>query len=284
MQPIFEERYNNLIQSLDTIAAKQQPILIRAIKAIEAVETALNDLKHLTSQYEFADVAGEIDFYKNTLPFFQSLFIYYASVFRIERTLPSREEENRMKILKNELKKIHFFMDEYKDFVTYYILGKSYQDTIYFTKQYDNEQRWQFLEIYTYGIDATTCPRYSLLLSTVLAYEKLQKYLLEAATTSEAESVADASSMPDNDMKWQGSITSLAELIIGLYASRVFKNPKIPLAKVSRYICRMFGIEPINIHKAKEELRMRKKSRSPFFDTTRLNLLRFWDEEDLNAL
>jgi hypothetical protein len=282
VQSIFEQRYNNLLQALDRIATKELSVLKHTEKAIEAVETALNELKQLNRQRAFTDVSEEIDYFKNTLPYFQSLLIYYASIFRIERCLPVGEEESRIKFIKKEQKKIHSFMEEYKDFVTYYSLGKSYQDTIYFTKQYDNEQRWQLLDIYAYGVDEGTCTRCSLLLSTVLAYKKLQKYLQEAITP-ERSGVVGAAFVPDDDMTWQGSITSLGELIIGLYASRIFKNPKIPLAKVSRYVCRVFGIEQINIHKVKEELRLRKKGRTPFFDTTRLNLMRFWDEEDLNA-
>lgn len=279
----FEERYNNLLQVLTRIVETDEPVLKRTEKAIEAVESAIHEVKQFIHQHSFSNVQEEMDYYKNTLPFFQCLFIYYASVFRIERNNTAGEEKMRAKSLKKEQKKIHDFFKEHNDFITYYHLGKSYQDILYFTKQYDAEQRWQLLEIYAFGIDQEYCTRYSLLLSTVLAYEKLQKYLNEVITP-EATGVTANTLLPDEDMTWQGSITSLAELIIGLYASRVFKNTKIPLAKVSRYICKMFGIEPINIHKAKEELRMRKKSRSPFFDTTRMNLLRFWDEEDLHAL
>lgn len=281
MLSVFEEQYKNLLIELNKICQMDGPAIKRTEKAIDTVQSAIDKVKAFIRHYSFNDAQEEIDYYKNTLPFFQCLAIYYAHIFNIDRNQAADEKREREKCMFRELKKIRLFMGEHRDFVTYYKLGKSFQDILYFTKLYDTEQRWLMLDRYAYGVDQEYCTRYSLLLSTVLAYEKLQKYLWEE-TMQDATSLEANHILPD-DMVWQISVAALGELIIGLYASRVFKNPKIPLATVSRYICKMFGTENINIHKVKEELRMRKKSRTPFFDITRINLLRFWDEEDLHA-
>ena len=283
MLAIFENRYEILLRVLNGLAESGKPVLKRAEKAVELVVAAIEELKQFMQTHEFSDVMEEVEYYKNTLPFFQSLFIYYAGVFNIETKQAEWCKKGRENLIKKEQKRIRSFLNEHKVFVTYWKLGKSYQDTLLFLRKYDVEQRWQLLEMYALGIDENYCTRHSLLLSTVMAYEKLHQYL-EEALVPEATDIAISNLLFDEDMAWQGSITALGELILGLYASRVVKNPKIPLVKFTRYICKMFGVEPFNIHKVKEELRLRKKGRTPFYDTTRINLMRFWDEEDLNAL
>lgn len=283
MLEIFTKRYDSLLQQLNKMSDAKEHGLKQIEKAIEMIEAAINELKQYTHENTFSSVQEEIEYFKNTLPYFQSQFIYYACLFNVERLRLVGGQDMMVKHLRKLQNKIHIFFKEHREFITYYKLEKSYQDILLFTKQYDIEQRWQFLDIYVYGIEKLYYTRYSLLLATTMAYERLQNYLREAFRPDKKDNCSQIN-LPEEGMTWQLSISALAELIIGLYASRVFKDPKITLAKASRYICRIFGVEQINIHKVKEELRLRKKSRTPFFDITRLNLLRFFDEEDMHAM
>lgn len=283
MLTIFEKRYELLLRALNGLAESPQSRLKSSESAITIIDATLKELKEFIRKYKFSNPEEEIAYYKETLPFFQSLLIYHAGVFNIEIKQMEGDKKMREYLLKKEQERIFQFLAEHKGFITYYQLGKTYQDTLFFSKQYDNEQRWQLVDMYAMGIEESYYTRHSLLLSTVLAYERLNQYL-EEALLKEDGATFSGSTLPDEDMFWQGTLTNFAELIISLYVSRMIKNPKVPLVKFTRYMCKMFGIEPFNIHKAKEELRIRKKGRTPFMDIMRLNLNRFWDQEDINAL
>jgi hypothetical protein len=82
------------------------------------------------------------------------------------------------------------------------------------------------------------------------------------------------------ELAWTAPVTALAELIVALDAYVVFNNSPIGIGKLSAYFTNLFNIDPINIHKKYEEIRIRKKNRTVFLDALKNSLIRKMELDD----
>ncbi len=94
-----------------------------------------------------------------------------------------------------------------------------------------------------------------------------------------------ATSYPDPPkLIWTAPKVALVELLYALQEYGVFNNTKLEVKKLADYFEKIFQTDLRNVYKSYEDIRLRKKNRTPFLDALKSSLLRRMDEDDLSAL
>ncbi|WP_282457825.1 RteC domain-containing protein [Chitinophaga sedimenti] len=81
---------------------------------------------------------------------------------------------------------------------------------------------------------------------------------------------------------WRASKADLTELIYALVESQAL-GAGLDIKSVSEILQQAFGIHIANIYATYEDIRLRKKNRTPFMDSLKTALIRRIDNDDLYA-
>jgi hypothetical protein len=217
------------------------------------------------------DNAGTISFYKDILPVQLSLVYQYSTYLNhiIHSPTDVLDDTRFLPVLQDEytiLKRNH------QPLYIYFRCNITDKDTCFFIPGAEN--LILVSAPYNYISVSIAIPSASDVYAKFLAFEQL---------ISQFQNV----SIPVKDMpalKWHGSQAALTELIYALNEMGVLEGRRNEIRKLRIIFEKMFLFDLGNIYKTYENIRMRKKSRTPFLDGLRNALLRKMDDDDLNAL
>jgi hypothetical protein len=281
---LWYELYDGLTSDIEDLDMEGSANIAEAKQAYTICRSSLEQLKTHILNYTFQDQREEIQFFKVIKPKFQSLMIFFHKKFQIELKKPVGSIANLKHYYRKELFKIKIFFENYTDVYQYYRSGSDLLDAQYFLR--GSTPKSFIVHSPHLDGDSNFSTGYDLIISKMLAYEKLADFLNDQLSIldNKKKDSNSYSSTNHKELTWTSSKVAIGELIYALYAFSPFNNTKVEIKAISDYFAKVFNIKIGNIYKIFEELRLRKKNRTAFLDALKQSLIRKMDEDDENSL
>jgi hypothetical protein len=278
MQKIIETLLDSLKMKLDSISDSDAKVIEKSRQSLTAVQMAIIDLKDKCTPFDFPDREAEVNFFKNILPEFYSLLIYHLRVFNLEANRPIASQELYRKMLQRELKDIKRFFEKQAGFIKYYNSDSQFLDQEYFTR---GRAQLPFMLIdYSIALDPNFCTTYSLVISQILAFEKLQTYLLnELKMLNQPIGTPSHLQVSVKSKKWLLGPFTLIELG---YLIHLTGGVSGTLKSTMDFLEQVFDIKLGNYSRVLQEMRIRKEDRTIFLTKGRQMLYDHMDRLDDN--
>ncbi|PUZ28598.1 hypothetical protein DCC81_03700 [Chitinophaga parva] len=256
---------------------------IRAISTnIAQINAYIERLNLYLDNHAFQDTQEEISFFKTIRPEFDGRLLLYVRLLHLESKCEMASTEEKLVFFQQERKRISQFSQLHRDFFRYFLTESTHLDNLYFTRS-ANDQLPFIDGDFPLFYDKRYYARMSFKIACIHSHRLMLSYLNDQQRTISPDGTSTTT--PTERLVWTGSVTALAELIYGLQEYGVFNNTKVEVKKIARYFQEVFGVKIENtIYKYYEDMRIRKKSRTPFFDGVKNALLRRMDKDDEEAL
>lgn len=280
MEKFTRELQAKMNDQLTKIAQESENALQKAERSYFAVEKLLLQIKEYITNYKFKDQEEEIRFFKEIKPLFLMELIYQQEVYHLEIEKPVGGSAKLKKYYRKEQEWVDKFLRRNRELYNYYRSGKTDKDALYFQREANG--RYSLLE-YSQDMDSRFSTVYSLKLSKILAFERLNEYLEQLIL----QTGNDDSSNGDDDkiiLTWTASKSNFIELIYGLYATGAINHGRGPLKPIFIALGQRFDIQPGNVYRVMQGMRIRKKTRTPFIKKIESDLERYMDETDLDFM
>ena len=233
--------------------------------SIDITKQSLHQLNELVLTQGFGNNEEEIYYFKSVLPDVFGHLIFYLRVIHIQSSIPANREIMPIQFHEKEKHRIQSYFERHLHLYRYYRLGLTYLDDKYFVRSTEHEQ---------YVVDS--CALLDSRLSTPMsqrfarfkAYEMLMEFL-QPSDKTEPSAI---------NLAWVAQKVQLAELIYALDSIKAFGN--VNTMVLTDMICKCWNVHLSFIHKTFEEIRLRKKNRTPFLDHLKLCLLQRMEQDD----
>ncbi len=250
-----------------------------AQRAVHVIQQYLQELKQFIVDNGFADASEEIRFFKEIKPDIYKLFIYHLRIFEIETQKPTGGTEFLKKHFERHLKLVGQHFIRHKDFYQYYRSGATHMDEQYFMRPKD--QPTFFVSEYHGLIDKQFYTTYGFIASKIKAGEMIQEYLMtELIKITAPQYILPNPIKTATNLEWSAPKVALVELSYALYAAGAVYPATTDVKKIAETLSVMFNTPLGNIYKMYEEIRLRKKNRTPFLQALIQNLNQKMDFDD----
>jgi hypothetical protein len=231
---------------------------------IQLLTNTIDQLKKKLKSHEFDSEKDEIHFYKNELPLFLSLFIYFSEKGAIECSRRIGTEKSRAEFLEQVFQKIDYFFNANIDFFNYCRFEKTRLDKYYFLRNYAIYD--EYLDLPALMMDESFCTIYSWKLAMIIAYSRLEK---EIRFRSERNGLlisneSEANETSDIKLEWTDTKRGLIELIYSLQELGSFNNGQADLISIVRCFEKTFSVELGNTSSSYQQILSRKKGSSNY--------------------
>lgn len=244
------------------------------------VSAHLRELRQWAHQHRFEDTASEITFFKEIQPVFESRLVYYHMLHQLELFLPARSQKERIQYYRDRYRPVERHYRRHAEFYLYHRQGASYLDAYYFTRAAHGELQANVSPLFLLSDPALRTPR-SFERAILLACERYSQHLDYRLWFLEgAHRPADGV----RPLHWQASKAALCELIYALLEIRAFGGDVTDIKKVADYFLQVFHVQIANIYATYEDIRLRKKDRTPFLNALISALQRRMDHDDEHAI
>lgn len=239
---------------LDTLNPDQDEI-IKLGKTLSFIRELITELKVFTRNYKFQNQAEEIQFFKEVKPVFLSQYFYYKKVFAIRLFDSFKDTKSRQENYFQLLQQIERFVKKNLEFYKYCTSGNTFKDTHYFIRS--NHQYKSF------DYDENFSTRYDTKLAKILGKELIKEYILSLLKRP-TNNVTSG-----EHLTWTGQKTDLTELIYALHSAGVFNNGSVNIKLIASVFEDMFDVRLGDYYRTFLEIRLRKRSQTPFLDQLR---------------
>lgn len=234
-----------------------QDEIVKVGQALTFIRETIAELKQFAGAYKFNSESEEIKFFKEIKPVFLSQFFYYKKVFALRLFDSFKDAKTRQANYYNVLKQLEKFVQKNLEFYEYCMTNTTYLDQHYFTRNRQPHQSVDRDEMFTTGYDTK--------LAKILANELLKKHILELLKKLEVDRSTEASST----LTWTGSKIDLIELIYALHSTDVFNNGTVNIKVIASAFEEVFNIRLGDYYRTFHDMRIRKRSQTPFLDQLR---------------
>lgn len=243
------------------------------LQAAVIFQEVLEKLRNHFIQQKKINAEDEIQFFKTIKPQWTSELIYFNERYKMEQNKPAGTQKTIRKYYNKHISKINQFFIENQEFYKYYYNGNQYLDNIYFLR---NQQDIKLsIDSFYFTADKSFTTGYDYKVAQLIAFEKLQKKLIE-----ETKQYSKKSSNNQSNLKWTGSKVGMVELIYALHAEGVFNEGKCELSEIVHSFGKVFNIEITQVHRTFYEICARKSERTKFLTTLKENLLKRIEQSD----
>lgn len=276
------ETYSEIILELESRLARMKEVSDNVTGQLEYAigqcKVALEKLRRLVIAKGFPDRQSEIQFFKMIKPAAYGRMLFYQSVFEMESKRRKADISVNKRYLQNCLFKIGEYMEEHHVKVQYYRCGFKHLDEQYFLRENSgiplelkNSRQLLDEEFFTWH-DHT--------FSVIMANEMLADYIREEIEKLENPGKeCPVASKPVH--QWCGNKIDLAEIVYGLYYSKLVDAGRISIRELADLIGGLFGIElGKDIYRYHSEIQQRKIDRTKFLDFLISILRQRLDDDD----
>ena len=216
MESFIQSLQKELQTRLDLIDPKMSPVRGYDKKMKEARGIVL-ELKRYVVTHPFPDKMTEIQFFKHWLPAIYSRYIYFSSLYMLERNRITSSTEDFACCVDQEIRRVATFLREHHELYFYYKGNETDKDEWWFVCMPlpDGHDLIKLNEQFCQA---------SLVLSQLLAYDEYKKILVkEASPTTERTTDTD-----DIQLDWDGTKAEAVEQICLLYETQLLKHKGMP--------------------------------------------------------
>jgi len=283
MENFTSSLYAKMNEELEQLAMTADNILQRAERSYHVVEHTLEELKGYIIAYTFKDKQEEIRFFKEIKPMFLAELIYYMEVFQVESWKSPVGSEDEVAHYGLGKKRVDFYFKRYNDLYTYYRKGGCEQDERYFLRE---DTAPELITPMSFSdMDPRFSTVYSFHFAKMQAYEQFSNYLQQCVYRLERpgmEPIKDESKK--SRTVWSDSKADLIELAYGIYARGSVNHGKADIKEIITAFELIFNVNLGNFYRTFQNLRIRKKNRTPYWDAAKNDLIKTMDNTDLSNL
>lgn len=282
---------NNYLPLLDSMSSQlnaveglQQSDPQSILQAINIVAEAIVSLKtHILSE-PFTTEQEEILFFKEIKPQFDGRAIFYLLLLKMDQCSPATSLEDKRVYYLTAMEKLQPFYEQHYAFWLYYRMEHTYLDAQYFLRNAKSNMAIYDEDHLHY--DRQTNALMSAIAARIYGYELFKSHVTQELTILEQSQAGAKHSQkqPALTLTWTSPKAALIELIYALQEYGVFNNTTIDIKKITDYFSLAFNVKIANIYKTYEDIRLRKKSRTPFLDALRAGLEKRIDRDNENAM
>ncbi|MBS1780998.1 MAG: RteC domain-containing protein [Bacteroidetes bacterium] len=274
MKRFTAEELAAMHRELQQIEDTSESYLQLAERSYNTVQEYLQRLKSFIQAYGFEDSQEEISFFKEVKPKFLKELIYFKEAFYLEANTPPGDTSNICAYYRQAIRRIAVFFERNHRFYIYYKTGKTDRDEQYFT---DSNPQENLLTEYLLDMDRKFSNPYSFKLSKIQALERLNDRINYQLRLLEAPAETGVSELT---LPWTDKKSGLIEILYGIQSMGCLNHAKAELKQIARLFEAAFKIDLGNYSRAFQEIRIRKKGRTPFLDRMKEMLIKRMDEAD----
>jgi len=258
--------HEDLLLQLDELDDNPEAKKTNPDLRILLLTNTIDQLKKKLKLFVFDSEDDEIHFFKNELPKFLSLFIYYSERAAVECSRRVGTEKSREEFLTQVLQKVEYFFNANTDFFNYCRFGKTRFDKYYFlrnTASYNDH-----LDLPVFMMDESFCTIYSWKLATIIAYSRLEKEIRNSPRENEMVASAGSGdgSFGEFNLAWTDTKRGLIELIYSLQEQGSFNNGQADLNSIIRCFEKTFSVELGNTSSSYQQILSRKKGSTSYLN------------------
>lgn len=279
IQEVSSKLLRQLEQELEQIACQSKDPLEKLTSALKPIRQALQKLKSHLADHSFASEREEIQFFKYIKPDFYCWQIYYTELYTIETNMPYGDVDKQTEYLKQELRYIERFFQQYQFHYQYYRLNADELDNLYFVR---GVQIQSTLLPNVPDLDPSFSTSSDYLFSRIKAFEHLKEWVQERLLYLKKNPMVPYQTGTDTpEMQWTGDTINLAEMAFGIYNTAQVNNGTATISEIFRWLEEKFGVNVGIPSKRYAEIRRRKRlSRTQYLDEMKESILRKLDNED----
>ena len=165
--------HEELLQKLDALNDLNDSKKMAPDPRLPLILETIDQIKQKLKRYNFDSEEDEIYFFKNLLPEFLSLFIYYSEKAAITCSELIGTDKSKNEFLDQLFEKMDYFFKVNTDFFNYYRFGKTKFDNYYFLRSISSY--YDHLDLPAFMMDESFCTIYSWKVATINAYASLEK-------------------------------------------------------------------------------------------------------------
>lgn len=272
-----------LEEELDALKIENIEKKALAEKSVGVCQLAFLELKKYVTQDGFNNTEEEITFFKIIKPTIFSKLIFYHELFRIETYKPLTHKKLMVKMLNNEIRKIHEFIKNNKEFYLYYTTNQTCLDDTYFTRS--NISVLVGSEYFHYLTDPQFATPKDEIVSYIIAYEQFGKYLDNEISILKNGRSFWQTFQPKSlnfEMSWTASKIALVELIYALHCCSCINNGRIQINELIEFFETVFDVKLYKAYRTFIDIKDRKREKTKFLTELKKGLTNMLD--DLDAL
>lgn len=271
--------YESMMDDLEQLAATSENILQRAEQSYRCVEKYLVQLKEYIISYTFSDKQEEIQFFKHTKPMFLKELLYHMEIFQVEAWKSPVGRDEEIAHYKIAARRVDLYFKRYNDLYTYFRTGSSLHDEQYFLRAAFCED---IAAISVSDMDARFSTVYSFQFAKMQAYEEFGDYLYRCVQSLENPGARALGDKGKSTIHWTDSKADLIELAYSIYARGSMNHGKADIKQIITSLEAAFNVSLGNFYRTFQNLRIRKKNRTPFLDAAKQDLIKCMDSADMN--
>jgi hypothetical protein len=279
-QTTFEEQTQSWQLRLQDAEARESDLLARVETCISICEESLLQLRQWVTEHSFPGKDCEIYFFKQVKPMIMARYIYYKKIYRLHIGYFNGSGLLAKERLEQELKDITRYFSDNADFYTYYRMGYTHHDELFFVR---GEYKWKICPEVNH-FDAIFSTSGDGKLAELMAYELLLKYIDERLNPSVklTESATVTASRPATSCTLQctANVTDVVELGYALYANGFFNNGKASVKDIMNLLSDMLQISLRNYAQTFYHIRERKINPTKFTGELKDDLNRYIEQLD----
>jgi RteC protein len=261
-----QKLYEDLLQKLDALNEMHDSNKMTPDPRLQLILETIDQIKQKLKRYNFDSEDEEIYFFKNLLPEFLSLFIYYSEKSAIACSERIGTEKSKIEFSEQLFQKMDYFFKVNTDFFNYYRFGKTRFDNYYFLRNISSYN--DHLDLPAFMMDESFCTVYSWKVATINAYSRLEKEIRYTSNENSSDrSLRNEETNPESKspgLEWTDSKRGLTELIYSLQEQGSFNNGQADLKTIIRCFEKSFSVELGNTSSTYQQLLSRKKGSSTF--------------------
>lgn len=280
--PAFQSTFEELTQSwqlrLQDAEAGELDLPARAEACIRICEESLLQLRQWVMEHSFPGKDYEIYFFKQVKPVVMARYIYYQRIYRLHVGYYNGSGLLEKERLEKELQDIARYFADNRDLYTYYRMGYTHHDELYFVR---GEYNWKICPDINH-FDSTFSTSADGKLAELMAYELLVKYIDERLNPTgklaePGSTIQRANHVPLN---CTASRTDVVELGYALHAAGFFNNGKASIKDIMNLLSDMLQINLRNYSHTFFQIRERKINSTKFIDELKGGLISYLDQLD----
>ena len=282
--PAFQSTFEDLIQSwqlrLQDAETGENDLPARLETCIRICEESLLQLRQWITEHSFPGRDCEIYFFKQVKPVIMARYIYYQKIYRLHIGYFNGSGLLEKERLERELQDIARYFADNRDFYTYYRMGYTHHDELFFVRgAYD----WKICPDVNH-FDAIFCTSGDGKVAELMAYELLLKYIderlypaLKLAAPMPGPAAPRVNHPP---LHCTASITDVVELGYALHANGFFNNGKASIKDVMDFLSTVLQKDLTNRRRLFFQIRERKGNVTKYLDELKADVIRYMDELD----
>ncbi len=275
----FESLYQKMVQDLSEINGGDIAKVENLSSSLARIRTDLLKLRNYLLETASLTNEEEIKFFKETKPRFFQWQIYYLEVYAVENGKPLLGTREIEKYYQNHLKFYTLFLHQNEFNYQYYKLKASELDDIYFIR---GLVLTDILTPEIPEVDPSFSTSIGYLFSKFMAYEKLQKYLLDQLSLiSENAATPPSSKDSFHQLTWTGDKTNLVEVIYGLFYTGQLNHGNATVADIIKWMEEQLNVDLKRAYRNFLDIRNRKRdSHTRYLDKMRASIEQRVEEDN----